>query len=66
MEINKRNTETAEQAFKDLYTKIYAQREMIDNLHNTIATLQNRMSALEQQLIVQKVQLCGLGPSERS
>lgn len=62
-ELNKRNTETVEIALRDIYSKYYDQQALIDNLHAGIATMQQRMSALEQQLIIQKVQLTGLGPS---
>jgi uncharacterized coiled-coil protein SlyX len=62
-EINKRNTETVEIALKDIYSKIYDQQKIIDNLNNSIYTLYERMNNLEQQLIIQKVQLVGLGPS---
>ncbi len=62
-EINKRNTETVELALKDVYSKIYEQQKIIDHLNNSIANLYERMNGLEHQLIIQKVQLVGLGPS---
>lgn len=64
-DINRRNTVTFEEALKDLYTLLYDKQNQIDLLNNNMFTLQNRMTSLEQQLIIQKVQLTGLGPSVR-
>lgn len=64
--LNKRNTETVEMALKDMYAKIYTQQITIDRMNNGMATLQERLNALEQQLIIQKVQLIGLGPSVKN
>ena len=64
-ELNKRNTVTVEDALKDMYAVLYNKQEQIDLLCAGIATLQNRMCNLEQQLIIQKVQLVGLGSSVR-
>jgi len=65
-QLNKRNTETFEQAIKELYEKSYDQRVYVDQLHSGLLALQERLNALEQQLIIQKVQLTGLGPSVRN
>lgn len=62
-EVSRRNTETFEQVAKELYSMLYDKQTQIDQLNNGIATLQNRLNSLEQQLIIQKVQLTGLGPS---
>lgn len=65
-EISRRNTITVEEALKDMYEKLYDKQNQIDLLNNSISSLQQRMNSLEQQLIIQKVQLTGLGPSVRS
>jgi|OpeIllAssembly_1097287.scaffolds.fasta_scaffold2680549_1 prefoldin subunit 5 len=64
-ELNKRNTETVEQALKDIYDKIYKMQESLNHMNNTFVAIYERMNKLEQQLIIQKVQLVGLGPSVR-
>lgn len=61
--IAKRNTETFQQALKDVTAKMFEQQKQIDNLHNSLSTVYERMNQLEQKLIIQKVQLTGLGPS---
>jgi len=63
--LNKRNTETVAEALKLLTTMLYTQAEYIQQQHTSIAALQERMTNLEQQLTIQKVQLTGLGPSVR-
>ena len=63
--LNKRNTETIQGEVKRLYELNYAQQEQINAQNLAFATLQERMNKLEQQLIIQKVQLTGLGPSVR-
>lgn len=64
-DISRRNTVTVEEALKDMYNMLYAKQLQIDQLNNGMATLQSRLNSLEQQLIIQKVQLTGLGPSVR-
>lgn len=64
-EVSKRNTISFEAGLKDAYAKIYAQNETINQLFTGLSALQERMNSLEQQLIIQKVQLTGLGPSVR-
>ena len=63
--LNKRNTETVAEALKLLTTMLYTQAEYIQQQNTSIAALQERMTNLEQQLTIQKVQLTGLGPSVR-
>ena len=64
-DINRRNTKTFEEALRNVYDLLYEKQNQIDLLNNGISTLQNRLNSLEQQLIIQKVQLTGLGPSVR-
>lgn len=64
-EINKRNTESFAEAIKVLQQTCYRQAEILIQQNAAIASLQERMGNLEQQLTIQKVQLTGLGPSVR-
>ena len=64
-DVSKRNTITFEAGLKDVYKMLYEKQNQIDLLNNGISSLQNRMNSLEQQLIIQKIQLTGLGPSVR-
>ena len=64
-ELNRRNTVTVEAAMKDLYAQLYFKQTQLDQVNAGLASLQERMNNLEQQLIIQKVQLTGLGPSVR-
>jgi hypothetical protein len=61
--LNKRNTETLQGEVKRLYELAYAQQEQLVAQNLAFISLQERLTKLEQQLIIQKVQLTGLGPS---
>jgi uncharacterized coiled-coil protein SlyX len=63
--IARRNTDSFEQQIKEVTAKMYAQQIQIDGLQNTISTLYARMNQLEQNLVLQKMQSMGTGPSVR-
>ena len=62
-DINHRNTETVEQALKDMYIKIQTQQIRIDQLNAALSGMTERLNVLEQMLIIQKVKSMGSGPS---
>ena len=64
-ELNKRNTETVEQAIKDLYAKINDLTIILAGYQNSVGGLIERQNTLEQQLLIQKFQfkLTGIGPT---
>lgn len=62
-ELNRRNTETAEQAIKDMYIKIEEQQIRISGLNNTMSTIMDRINQIEQMVHSQKIQLTGTGAS---
>ena len=64
-ELNKRNTETVEQALKDMYSKIQEQQIRIDGLLNTLSILSAKLNTLELTLMLQKAKSMGTGPSEK-
>jgi predicted nuclease with TOPRIM domain len=61
--LNKRNTESIAGNVKQLFEEVYRLQEFCQLQNEAIYNLQNRLNSLEQQLIIQKVQLTGLGPS---
>ncbi len=63
IELNRRNTETAEQAIKDMYSKIEEQQTRINGLNATMSTMMDRMNQLEQMVHLQKIQSTGTGAS---
>lgn len=65
IQLNRRNTETVEQALNDIFEMLYAQQILINQMNAGMSSLQARMNDLERQLIIQKVQLTGCGPSVR-
>jgi prefoldin subunit 5 len=64
-EINKRNTESFEQALKTLTHQIEEQQKQIDGLMNTIGTLSSRVNAVELFTNLQRAKTIGNGPSEK-
>lgn len=66
LQLNKRNTQTAEVAIADLYKKLYEVMNVVSLQQQAIGSLQLRLNDLEQKLILQKVQMTGLGPSVKS
>lgn len=65
-ELNRRNTETVELVLKDMSDRIYNQQIQVNNLHTALCNMTERLNSLEQTLIIQRVQLTGLGPSKRN
>jgi hypothetical protein len=63
--LNKRNTEALSAKVEELNQRCYQMQEIIARQHTALVGLQERLNVLEQQLIIQKVQLTGLGPSVR-
>lgn len=63
--VNRRNTETFAADIQRLIAANFETLEALNRVNKNFASLQERMNALEQQLIIQKVQLTGLGPSVR-
>ena len=63
--INRRNTETVEQALKDIYNKIYALDNRITAQNSAIMSLTEKINVLEAVIQLQKMKLTGLGPSVR-
>lgn len=61
--VNKRNTETFEQAIKDLTAKVMEQQIVITGLTNTIGTLNNKLNELESLIMILKIRSVGTGPS---
>jgi hypothetical protein len=65
--INRRNTDTFEQANKDMSTKMFKQQEQIDGLTRTVSMLVQKTADLEQQLTLYKgLKMTGLGPSVKT
>ena len=62
-EIDRRNTETIEQALKDTYDKIYDLNNRITFQNSAIMSLIEKMTILEAMTQLQKMKLTGLGPS---
>lgn len=62
-EINRRNTETVEQALKDIYSKIYALDNRVTAQNSAIMSLTEKLTILEAMIQIQKMKLTGLGPS---
>ncbi len=62
-ELNRRNTESVEQAIKDMYSKIEEQQTRINGLNNAMSTMMDRMNQIEQMVHSQKIQLTGTGAS---
>lgn len=62
-ELNKRNTATVEETLKLLGSKLYETCSQIALQQQAISAMSERMTSLEQTLMIQKVQLTGLGPS---
>lgn len=64
-DLNKRNTATVQQALADMDARLYKVQEHAQSLHASLCNLTERLNLLEQRVIIQKVQLTGLGPSVR-
>ena len=63
-ELSRRNTETVEQALKDMYKKIQEQQVSINGLNTTIGSMYERMNALEKMVMLHKARITGTGPTE--
>ena len=62
-EINRRNTESFEQALKDIYSKIYELDNRITAQNSAIMSLIEKINVLEAIIQIQKMKLTGLGPT---
>jgi len=54
-ELNKRNTETVEQALKDMYKKIESQEIRINQLNTGMSAMTERFISLEKQLLIERM-----------
>ena len=63
-ELNRRNTETTEQALKDMYKKIEEQQIRINGLNTTLSSMYERMNAIEKMVMLYKAKITGTGPTE--
>ncbi len=64
-ELNKRNTQAVAEALKQMNERIYDAQKQINAMHNTLVGLIERLTVTEQIVKIQKVQLTGLGPTEK-
>ena len=64
-QVSRRNTVSFEQALREVQEARSKDHETIALMNTALGNLMARMAALEQQLLIQKVQLTGLGPSVR-
>ena len=62
-ELNQRNTKAVEVALEEVHKKLFQALEVISQQQTAIGSLMARMDGLEQRLVLQKVQMTGLGPS---
>ena len=60
-ELNRRNTETVEQALKDTTAQVFEQQIRINGLNNSMSSLMDRQNALEKMVYEMKVKLTGRG-----
>ena len=63
-ELNKKNAETFNIVVKQQNKKIEDQQKTIDIMNNTISGLSQRLNEIEQQLLLQKANSFGNGPSK--
>ena len=61
--LNHRNTETVEQALKDIYDKVYALDNKVTLQNSALMSLTEKVTLLEAVVQIQKMKLTGLGPS---
>lgn len=64
-EVARRNTVAFEQVVRDLWEARSKDHETLALMHTALGNLTTRLTAMEQQLLLQKVRLTGLGPSVR-
>ena len=62
-ELNRRNTETVEKKLKEMSATIYEQTVLINNLHNTLSSISDRMNMLETMVLKLKANMTGTGAS---
>ena len=62
-DLNRRNTETVEQALKEMSTKIYDQHVRIDSLNTALSSMSERLNSLETMVVRQKIELTSHGAS---
>lgn len=62
-DLNHRNTETVEQALKDIYDKLYALDNRVTRQNSAIMGLIEKINVLEAIIQIQKMKLTGLGPT---
>lgn len=63
--LSQRNTATVQQTLADMNARLYKMQEQNQVLHASVANLTERLNHLDQRVMIQKVQLTGLGPSVR-
>ena len=61
--INERNQKAVAQSLKEMSEMIYGQNIRLDQMHQSLVSMMERLTQLEQMTIIQKVALIGLGPS---
>jgi len=61
--LNRKNTLAFDEAIKRLYASMQVKEEQIIGLQNTIASMANRLTLLEQALMIQRVMAMGHGAS---
>ena len=61
--LNRRNTETVEIKLKEMNNTIYEQTVLINNLHNTLSSISDRMNMLETMVLKLKANMTGTGAS---
>ena len=62
-EVNQKNVNSIEQSIKSMNEQILNQQIQINNLHNTLSTIYDRLAILENFISVQRAKLMGTGPS---
>lgn len=63
--VNRKNTAAIEQALKEMIFKIEEQDKKITTMHTTLVSMSERMTSLENQIIIFKTRNIGTGPSVR-
>jgi uncharacterized coiled-coil protein SlyX len=61
--LNRKNTSAVQQTLEQLNAKVYEQQVRIDTLQATLNSFSEKITSLEQMVIIQKVLSMGHGPS---
>ena len=63
--LNRRNTEAAFNAIKEMDKKIREQQVRIDGLNNTISGFESRLAGVETYIQQQRIKNIGSGPTSK-